>query len=280
MNHQPSTANGRQPQQGVGESLRCPICGGVPARHKYKPLLQCGGCGLLCTDPAYITPPDLMYDEGYYSERTPYLQNSAFFLDMFGQLFDRIGRYKQSGRVLDVGCGVGQLLQVAQARGYTAEGCDFSPWATEYARQAGYTVRTGSLETLGYAERSFDIVIASHTLEHIPAPVPFLQAMRRVLKDDGLLVIAVPNIASVMAFAMRERWAGLKPEQHLWHFTPHTVRSLLSRAGLRTVRVSSDPYLHHHPNAVKNAVLVAVSAFGSLIGRSDYMTAYAVKEQV
>lgn len=280
MSQQPPAANDLAAQPSADGTLRCPICGGVPGPHPYAALLQCRSCGLLCTDPAYVAPPDVMYDEDYYSERTPYLQNSPFFLAMFGRMFDHISRYKTSGRVLDAGCGVGQLLQVAQARGYTAEGCDISPWATEYARQAGYSVRTGELEKLGYAAGAFDLGIASHTLEHVPAPVSFLQEMRRILKEDGLLVIAVPNFASVMAFVMRESWAGLKPEQHLWHFTPDTLRRMLGRAGFRTLEVTSDPYIHHHPNGVKNAVLVATSGFGSLIGRSDYMTAYAVKERV
>lgn len=280
MSQQPPAANHQELQHAGDGALRCPICGGIPTPHAYAPLLQCSGCGLLCTDPSYVAPPDIMYAEDYYSERTPYLQDSAFFLAMFGRMFDHIRRYKASGRVLDVGCGVGQLLQVAQSRGYAAEGCDISPWATEYARRAGYMVRTGELEKLGYAAQSFDICVASHTLEHVPAPVPFLQEMGRILKPDGLLVIAVPNFASVMALVMRERWAGLKPEQHLWHFAPDTLRRLLARAGFHTQEVSSDPYIHHHPNPAKNVVLVALSGFGSAIGRSDYMTAFAVKEQV
>lgn len=218
-----------------------------------------------------------MYDETYYTERTPYLQGSTAFLKMFGHLCDNMQRYKTNGQLLDVGCGVGQLLQVAKSRGYGVQGCDISPWASQYAREQGYAVRTGALDALAYPEQAFDIVTASHTLEHVPSPVSFLQEIHRILKNDGLLVIAVPNIASVMAGVMGARWAGLKPEQHLWHFTPDTLRALLGRAGFRALQVTSDPYLHHHPNPVKDIVLVALSGFGSAIGRSDYMTAYAAK---
>jgi SAM-dependent methyltransferase len=262
-----------------GGNFCCPLCGGSEARAVFAPLLRCCNCGLVCTDPAYVAPADTLYGKGYYTERNAYLGDGGIFLRMFGRMMDGAQRYKPAGRLLDVGCGVGQLLQVAQARGYQVAGCDISAWATDYARRAGYDVLTGALDELHYPAQSFDIAVASHTLEHVPAPLSFLQEIRRVLQDDGLLVIAVPNFASVMAQTLRARWAGLLPDQHLWHFTPGTLRAMLSRAGFRTLRVTSDPYLHHHPNAIKDGVLVAMSGFGSLIGRSDYMTAYAVKQQ-
>ena len=277
-NSAPPTPNAGAPTANT-DPFCCPLCGGSQSRQRYGPLIQCVACDLICTDPAYYTPAADLYGESYYTQRNAYLEDSAVFLRMFEHLIDHVQRYKPSGRLFDVGCGVGHLLQVAQAHGYQAAGCDISPWATQYARHAGYDVRTGTLEALHYPGGSFDVAVASHTLEHIAEPVPFLQEMRRILHDDGLLVIAVPNIASVMAQMMQARWAGLLPDQHLWHFTPATMRAMLQRAGFRPLAITSDPYIHRHPNPLKNAVLVAVSAFGSLIGRSDYMTAYAVKER-
>lgn len=263
----------------MGDPFHCPICGGTAARAVFGPLLQCTTCGLVCTDSTFAAPADTLYGQSYYTERNAYLEESGVFLKMFGRMLDHVQRYKASGRLLDVGCGVGQLLQVAQARGYQVAGCDISAWATAYARQAGFDVLTGTLEELHYLDGEFDVVVASHTLEHVPAPVQFLQEMHRILQDDGLLVIAVPNFAGVMPQVMRGRWAGLLPDQHLWHFTPHTLRALLAHAGFRTLQVTSDPYLHRHSNPFKDAALVTLSGFGSAIGRSDYMTAYAGKER-
>jgi SAM-dependent methyltransferase len=219
-----------------------------------------------------------VYDETYYTERNAYIGDNTIFEQMFGRLLDGAQAYKPSGSLLDVGCGTGHLLRLARARGYTVGGCDISPWATAYARDAGLEVRTGTLESLHYPSHAFDIVTVSHTLEHVPHPLSFLQEVRRVLAADGLLVIAVPNFGSVMAQTLRTRWAGLLPDQHLWHFTPATLRLLLSHGGFRPLRVSSDPYLHRHANRIKDAALVALSGFGSLIGRSDYMTAFATPQ--
>lgn len=266
-------------RHGSGGSFRCPICNSGEAQRLFAPLLRCCTCGLVCTDPTYVAPADTLYGETYYTERNAYLGDNDIFLRMFGRMMDGAQRYKPTGRLLDIGCGVGQLLQVAQGRGYQVSGCDISAWATDYARSAGYDVRTGALDELHYAAQSFDVAVASHTLEHVPEPLPFLQEIRRILHGDGLLVIAVPNFASVMAQTLRTHWAGLLPDQHLWHFTPKTLRTMLDRAGFRTLRVTSDPYLHRHPNMIKDGVLVAMSGFGSLIGRSDYMTAYATKQQ-
>lgn len=273
-NDNPSMAEGND-----AGGFHCPLCGSTQAQAVFTPLLRCCHCGLVCTDPASVAPADSLYGESYYTERNAYLEDGSIFLRMFARLMNGVQRYKVAGRLLDVGCGVGQLLQVAQERGYEVAGCDISAWATDYARRARYDVRTGALDELRYKDHSFDIVVASHTLEHVPAPVPFLQEIQRILHDDGLLVIAVPNFASVMAQTLRSRWAGLLPDQHLWHFTPRTLRAMLGRAGFNTLRVTSDPYLHRHPNVLKDGVLVTMSGFGSLIGRSDYMTAYAVKQR-
>lgn len=260
-------------------AFHCPLCAGVEARLLFSPLRQCRTCGLVCTDPSAVAAAETLYGEQYYTERNAYVADGGIFLRTFERMMDGVQRYKAAGSLLDIGCGVGQLLQVAQSRGYTVAGCDISTWATDYARRAGYDVRTGTLAELHYADQNFDIAVASHTLEHVPEPLPFLQEAHRILRNDGLLVIAVPNFASVMAQTLRLRWAGLLPDQHLWHFTPTTLRAMLQRAGFHTLRVTSDPYLHRHPNRLKDAALVTMSGFGSLIGRSDYMTAYAAKQQ-
>lgn len=77
--------------------------------------------------------------------------------------------YKPRGRLIDIGCGPGLLLDLAgRQRSYAVQGCDISPWATQYPREQGLDVRTGDLHAVNYPSGQFDVAVVNHTLEHAP----------------------------------------------------------------------------------------------------------------
>jgi 2-polyprenyl-3-methyl-5-hydroxy-6-metoxy-1,4-benzoquinol methylase len=228
------------------------------------------------TDPqAQPQPSAALYDEGYFTERNAYLAQAEAFRAALAEVVDLAAAYQPHGRLVDIGCGPGLLLEIAAARGYTASGCDVSAWATEHARQRGLDVRTGELAAAGYPTAGFDVAVVNHTLEHIPAPGPFLAEIRRILKPGGILVVGVPNFGGLMAQIMRERWAGLLPDQHLWHFTPDTLRRLLDTAGFAVQEVRVQPHVHRHSHPLKHLLLGALSAFANGLGRGDSLLAVA-----
>lgn len=86
-------------------------------------------------------------------------------------------------------------------------GVELDPEAVKYARdELGMEVRTGDLLDQSYEPASFDVVRMSHVLEHVPDPMAELKRIREILKDDGLLVIMLPNIGSALARHFGERW--------------------------------------------------------------------------
>ena len=88
------------------------------------------------------------------------------------------------------------------------------------------------------APASFSLVTSFHYLEHVPGPYPSLAAMRRLLVDDGDLILEVPNAASWQARLLGRRWAGFDVPRHLGHFTPAVLYKDLRQAGLRVRRVT------------------------------------------
>lgn len=259
----------------------CPLCQSTAARPLFEPIEQCAGCGLARTKPAgrfHDSQPDPgQYDQDYFTSRNAYLSQQAAFSQMFARTLDQLQPFKATGALLDIGCGPGLLLKLARERGYATQGCDISEWATEYARSQGFDVRTGDVQTLGYGAGQFDVVVINHTLEHLPQPLDTLREACRVLKDDGVLLVGVPNFASFMSRVMRERWAGLLPDQHLWHFTPLTLTRALRQAGFRVLRLTAEPHIHRHPNRVKNLALGVLSRIGNALGRGDSLIAIAAK---
>ena len=218
----------------------CPLCNSLISNEHLKTgtsrLLQCSSCGLVVTEDAGAGERLYESDE-YFVEKHGYVEKWDEFCRLFDTLLDKVIRYKSGGSFLDVGCGVGCLVSCAAERGFSAQGVEVSKWAATFAREAKHlNVTTGTLEESLYDPGSFDVVIINHVLEHVPDPAGLLCEARRILKDDGLLVVGVPNIGSIMARLARAEWASLRPEEHRWHFTPDTIKSLMAKTGFRCIR--------------------------------------------
>ncbi len=126
-----------------------------------------------------------------------------------------VTRFKQSGRMLDVGCATGVFLQWFQAGGsWDLYGLELSEGAARVARAAGLNVFIGQLEEAAYPENYFDVVTFWDVLEHISDPRSALLETRRILKPDGILVLRLPNAASLDARIFRQYWSGLDAPRH------------------------------------------------------------------
>lgn len=198
-------------------------------------LVRCNACGLVYT--ADFRQEETSYvEDDYFTRKNQYVARWDEFCAMFEGLMDKIVRFKPGGAFLDVGAGVGTLMHVAVKKGFTATGVELSPWASKFAREEKrLNVVPGSLEDAHLGTESFDVVVLNHVLEHVDKPQALLTEVRRLLKKDGLLVIGVPNIGSLMARIKGGKWTSLRPEEHIWHFTPGTLRLLLNDTGFREI---------------------------------------------
>ena len=99
-----------------------------------------------------------------------------------------------SGRILDIGCGVGTVTLEIQKRGYEVIGLDFSSVAVEKARSRGLNVQPCDLDTgIPFPDESFNVVWAGDIVEHVFDPIGLLEEVRRVLRTDGRLLVTIPN---------------------------------------------------------------------------------------
>ncbi|MFZ0658263.1 MAG: class I SAM-dependent methyltransferase, partial [Candidatus Binataceae bacterium] len=123
---------------------------------------------------------------------------------------------RKVGRLLDVGCGAGDWLRLAEKLGWHTEGVDFDPGAVANARSTGLSVRSGQVADQNFPDRTFDLILMSHLIEHVHDPVGVLRECHRVLKDDGLLVVWTPNSDGWVHGRFGKNWTGLHPPYHLW----------------------------------------------------------------
>ncbi len=153
----------------------------------------------------------------------------------------KIVPYRGQGRFLDVGCGTGGDLAYQRQCGLRVAGVEMNAAAAERARvDHGLDVRAGTLEQAGFPDGSFDVIHLSHVFEHVLNPAATLDVMHRLLDTDGLVILKVPNAASLSAKRYGRCWFGVDLPRHLYHFTPDSISGLLKRHGFSVIAIRQD----------------------------------------
>lgn len=138
--------------------------------------------------------------------------------------------------LLDIGCGTGDFLQVAQQEGWSVTGIEPDDSAREIANSKtdNSVFNISHLDELG--ENSFDVITLWHVLEHLPKLETHIQLFKHLLKPNGTLIIAVPNFKSYDAQLYKNYWAAYDVPRHLWHFSKHSIQELFKNVGLELVK--------------------------------------------
>lgn len=151
------------------------------------------------------------------------------------RLLDLLGAHVPSGRLLDVGCGYGLLLDEARSRGYDVEGIELSSAAARYARaRLGLRVLETSLEDPMLDGERYDAIAMVDVLEHVDDPVAALERVRSLLAPGGALLIATPDPSSFVARIAGRRWWCYLPA-HYCLIPRGTLLKLLDANDLATV---------------------------------------------
>jgi SAM-dependent methyltransferase len=139
-------------------------------------------------------------------------------------------------RLLDIGCGNGDFLAVAEDLGFRASGIDPDPKAVRLARSRGFDARCASIPGSGEAPESFEHVFMSHVLEHLPDPAAALEEAKSLLVPGGRLWLSLPNLWSDGLRRFGRHWRGLEPPRHLALFDSERLKELLSGIGFERVQ--------------------------------------------
>ncbi len=200
-------------------------------------IVSCRHCSLV-----YVNPQENieriykkyaeMQDEVYLSEENGRRRSSRIILK-------KISRYRRSGRMLEIGCATGFLLDEARRIGWEVYGLDLSSWAVRFAREKlNLKVEDKSLEEVGFTPNYFDAVIVSDVIEHLSDPQKTLQEIRRVLKPTGIIYISTPDIDSLLSKILKARWWGIQ-QAHLYYFSKKTLSRLLDSSGFKVIAYGS-----------------------------------------
>lgn len=141
-------------------------------------------------------------------------------------------------------------MALARELGWEVYATEKSEYAARYIRESlNIECFCGDLVDAQFPDEFFDVVTGWHVLEHLPNPLDNLVEIRRILKRDGSLVIAVPNLYDIWGIARSlirygNRWHSLfekeTDQSHLFHFSPKTLTKLVGKAGFKIIQVEND----------------------------------------
>jgi 2-polyprenyl-3-methyl-5-hydroxy-6-metoxy-1,4-benzoquinol methylase len=219
-------------------------------------VVQCNCCGLTYLNPRPdVSELPLIYPANYYSYNQKKLRDEANPQSVLHKL-----RYKgfeakiskslalcnwsdDACSVLDVGCGDGHTLDLyAGHTGVKTYGVDFNLTALELAGRNGHTVYAGAFEEAVLPTDFFDLVTATHVIEHVSNPRDFLAKTYSVLRAEGILWLETPNIGSTDAhWFQNKHWGAYHFPRHWFFFSQKTLIKLAASVGFEPVFVDFVP---------------------------------------
>ena len=139
----------------------------------------------------------------------------------------------QGKKLLDVGCGTGYFLQIAKQNDWTVSGIEPNEKAREIANIKTNNSVYNIEQLLEFPKQSFDVISLWHVLEHLPNLEVQVSTLKSLLKENGRLIIAVPNYKSYDAQYYKNFWAAFDVPRHFWHFSQESISKLFLKENMK-----------------------------------------------
>jgi 2-polyprenyl-3-methyl-5-hydroxy-6-metoxy-1,4-benzoquinol methylase len=159
-----------------------------------------------------------------------------------------------AGRLLDVGCGRGDLGSWFVRRGWSVVGIEPAAHACAVAESRGVQARVGTLASVEIEPDTYDAVVFRHSLEHVADPVDDLRRAREALRDGGVAIVSVPNFGCWQALRFGGSWFQLDLPRHRFHFNASALGMMLNRAGFGAVETTTSSSSIGLPGSVQYAL--------------------------
>ena len=251
---------------------RCQMCGSKQVAlfvtdYKGIRIFRCAECGIQFMNPQYTDAHLTEYYSHFTFEEPEWDEPLLYCHDFYLSLVERY--QPQRGRILDVGTGKGHLLMAAQRRGWNPTGYDVDCESEQpISEKIGMEILCGDFFRLELKPESFDTVYMHQVIEHIKSPVPYFEKVHSILKQNGVLFIAQPNIHSGSAlFKFFMERIGVRKkniaayygtEGHLWYYTVLSMKNTLRRFGFEPLYIRSCHKVRAHQSKLKRWFLRSV----------------------
>ncbi len=168
-----------------------------------------------------------LFEKGYHVVRKIALKRKLKLINSFGT---------DEKFLLDIGCGTGDFLETAKLKDWKVSGIEPNETARIIANKKVNNTVFETEQLLKFDDQSFDVITLWHVLEHLPKLEEHISTFKRLLKPNGILIIAVPNYKSYDAQYYKNFWAAYDVPRHLWHFSKTAINRLFSKSKMTVVK--------------------------------------------
>ncbi|MCX5704057.1 MAG: class I SAM-dependent methyltransferase [Candidatus Omnitrophica bacterium] len=280
------------------EKINCPVCNGSEDKLIFMArdlrlmtfeemfnIVRCVNCGFIFLNPRPAKDEVISFYPSNFNQETPTLIHkiwSVCLSPIENSIIRTIKNYKKSGKLLDIGCGSGRFLSLMQKQGFDVWGCELNLNSKDFAPKfLDGRIFYKELSKCNLASKSFDVVLMIQSLEHVNQLDELVIEIRRVIKDNGIVFIYVPNMEFFEFRLFGAYYYNLEAPRHLYCFTRRSISNLLSRHGFKVDRFfrkhlleifSSPTSLHYglwsyweDKNILKNKALKRLTFFPLVI---------------
>lgn len=212
-------------------------------------VVQCSSCGFRYTNPRPAESEIAKYyqAEEYISHSDTskglvnklYLMVRNYTIGKKVKLINRLSRPSPSAprHLLDIGCGTAEFLHASKESGWNVTGIEPSEVARKNAEQKYGLTPLPQDKLFELNEKKFNVISMWHVLEHVHQLDRTIEQIKKILLDEGVLIIAVPNCDSPDAKKYGAHWAAWDVPRHLYHFTKKDIKTLFERSGFKLTEV-------------------------------------------
>ena len=198
-----------------------------------------------------ITSPQPKESElGKYYESQTYISHTDANKSLFDKVYQIVKNYTikqkiklinsfstEKKTILDIGCGTGDFLEACKKHGWAITGIEPNESARDLAvNKSEIAIQRSIEEVIEKTSNQFDIITMWHVLEHVPNLEAYIHSIKKLLKPNGYLIIAVPNFNSYDAKYYGKFWAAYDVPRHLWHFSQQSIKLLFKNFGLELIK--------------------------------------------
>lgn len=240
----------------------CPICNSSKFTHFLNAkdytvsntifqIVKCSDCGFKFTNPV----PGLE-EIGEYYKSNDYVSHSDTQSGIINYLYQLVKKFAlrskgkdilkwsnlKTGNLLDFGAGTGAFLFEMSGRGWQVVGIEPSEDARKLAKSNYNLLLLDPNEINKLNTNFFDVITLWHVLEHVHDLKPTILTLKKLLKKNGKIIIAVPNSDAKDAEIYKEFWAAYDVPRHLYHFSSDSMKTLLSEFGIKIIQRKLMPF--------------------------------------
>jgi len=179
---------------------------------------------------------------------------------------------KHGGRLLEIGSGLGHLVGQLEDS-FETYGMDINQWAVKASRSVieKTTLQTANAQEIPFAGDTFGVVIIKHIVEHLPDPEKAIEEIGRVTAPGGILILATPNLDSLLKPWKGEKWIGYQDPTHISLEPPSAWLDWIKRSGFSIKRVFADgfwdvPYIPVLPKQIQKLLFGSLGGFQAMTG--------------